>query len=1151
MLLFFFFVSIAFTGGHCYGLANQGNAPPGLKESVRSLGEIAYVNRLTQVDSAGVMETGGDGAYWTFMVYLDADNNLEEDAVGIFLNLSSVGSTSQVNIVVQMDRIPGYDSRYGDWTDCRRFNVTKDLAPTAENAIESLGEVNMGDPNTLKDFVNWTANSFPASHYCLVLSDHGSGSVGSVCLDETSGNDWLTLPELSQALGAVPLKMDVLFFDACFMGMTEVAYQIRDYADIMVASEEAVWPGHPYNEYLSSLAANPSMSAIEFAEVIVSNYTDYTETKSYSSILPYRSTMSGTNLGQITDLKTAIDNFARKLNESESTYNDEMRRARRQAEGYEGPYSGMYGWYMDLYHFSQLVLEYIPDPEIRTDAAQVMTLISGIVVVEDNYYHPNSHGLSIVFPCKTDSHYNDFMNEYLTANFAKETMWDEFVSYHVSITPVKRDFAVLDVYWKPANPMPGDKVTFCADLANQGTRDESSVSVRAYKDGYLYASGISSFPAGALKTIFVTSQWTATKGNHSIRWVMDESNTFPDEWNETNNEMTEYFIIGYELKVQTPYNHITVKIDGYYYYTGTDGIVQTYVDAGSHAVEVQSLISLGTGSRALFTQWSDGNSSNPRTFFIDSNSTLIAQYTTQYYLTVKKNPSYVGEVTGEGWYESGSLAMVTCTSPVPSGTSTRYVLVNWTGDSSGTSTAMQLFMDGPKTVTANYKTQYNVTFQQSGSGGFPNVVVDDVSYPLPCSFWLDYNSSHTFSYESPVGGDLGVQYVVTSTSYSSPVTVSWSITVYGYYKTQFFINVTSSCGAFTPSQWVDKGSSLTVSVESPTETITNQTRWRCTSFSIDHSAPQQGTSHGFYYVQAPHEIEFYWVRQFWLQVDTGVNGSTVRGAGWYDNGTAASISAETPYTVSPTQRFIFISWVSTGPNSAALANSTSSGTTVTMNDYCAVQANWKVQFYLTVKTDPTFLSPQPNVSPPGPWYDNQTLVTCTARQVNGYAFNYWTIDGTGSNSSANPLAATVNGPHDITAHYIADSIKPFIDTPIHTPQTPNPNEAVEVSVNVTDSQSGLREVILSYSTNKGVTWVNATMSKLIGNTYIGEIPGFNAEAQVQYYVIAYDNANNAAVKDNVGEYYVYTAVPEFPTYIVLPLFAFLTVVAVALTRKKR
>jgi hypothetical protein len=86
------------------------------------------------------------------MVYLDGDNNLESAAVNDFLEMSSVGSSSQVDVVAQMDRISGYDTTYDNWTDTRRFHVTTGMTPAAANGT-SIGEANMGDPNTLVGFV--------------------------------------------------------------------------------------------------------------------------------------------------------------------------------------------------------------------------------------------------------------------------------------------------------------------------------------------------------------------------------------------------------------------------------------------------------------------------------------------------------------------------------------------------------------------------------------------------------------------------------------------------------------------------------------------------------------------------------------------------------------------------------------------------------------------------------------------------------------------------------------------------------------------------------------------------------------------------------------------------------------------------------------
>ncbi len=57
--------------------------------------------------------TASTTAEWTILVYMDGNNNLESAAIDDILEMSSVGSTDEMNIVVQFDLISGYDSTYG------------------------------------------------------------------------------------------------------------------------------------------------------------------------------------------------------------------------------------------------------------------------------------------------------------------------------------------------------------------------------------------------------------------------------------------------------------------------------------------------------------------------------------------------------------------------------------------------------------------------------------------------------------------------------------------------------------------------------------------------------------------------------------------------------------------------------------------------------------------------------------------------------------------------------------------------------------------------------------------------------------------------------------------------------------------------------
>jgi len=90
-------------------------------------------------------------ASWTLMFYLDGDNTGEWFQLQKFVNIAWAGSFIDFNIVAQLDRIPGYNDSYDNWTGTRRFYLTPEMTPTDAHTAVFLGERNMGDPATLAD----------------------------------------------------------------------------------------------------------------------------------------------------------------------------------------------------------------------------------------------------------------------------------------------------------------------------------------------------------------------------------------------------------------------------------------------------------------------------------------------------------------------------------------------------------------------------------------------------------------------------------------------------------------------------------------------------------------------------------------------------------------------------------------------------------------------------------------------------------------------------------------------------------------------------------------------------------------------------------------------------------------------------------------
>jgi len=62
---------------------------------------------------------------WTIMVYVDGKNDLEKFALKDMNEMEMIGSSYEVNVVVEVGRIDGFDVSDGDWKGTRRYLIQK------------------------------------------------------------------------------------------------------------------------------------------------------------------------------------------------------------------------------------------------------------------------------------------------------------------------------------------------------------------------------------------------------------------------------------------------------------------------------------------------------------------------------------------------------------------------------------------------------------------------------------------------------------------------------------------------------------------------------------------------------------------------------------------------------------------------------------------------------------------------------------------------------------------------------------------------------------------------------------------------------------------------------------------------------------------
>jgi hypothetical protein len=678
-------------------------------------------------------------ADWTFMVYLDSDNSLANATVGsgvhdlgvdVFLEMASVELSSNVNVVVQLDRANSLDERYGNWTGTKRFKVTRGMTPTVENAVQDLGEVvDMGDPNTLRDFVNWTINNYPARFFFLVLWDHGSGCMG-VCEDVTNGSDFLSLPEISDALNRSPVIIDGLLIDACSMGMLEVAYQVSNSVNILAGPEGLGYAPAPYDYYLNSLMNDTSVSPRAFAAQIVDDYRKWCIVNSDQI---KNATMTSIDLTKMTALAANVDDFAALLKEKETIYHEPISLARNATKGYPGPLGQQVGsqtvyqtgYYVDLYSFASEINQNVQDQQLKDASDRVMNAVENAVVFEFDINDRGTNGVAVYFPAdKSKYDYDSFADIYEATSFAEDTSWDEFVRQHVSgfVVTVKTGF----------HDMP---VKIDEDFYNTTVENETSVFLQP---GFHTVNVSKTFaPTGDLESVRAIF----------IRWK-DSGSTIP-----TRTFNLEDGNLAFEAEYSLEYRLI---IDTTFLASGgqTEPPVGTYWYAAGFNVNVSALPpSTVTGENYTDLMWIQSgarNSSatgNPDFVSMDGPINVTAVWRHVYSLTVI---SEYGTPTPSTEWEEAETTINCSVAPIVAGTTgTRYVCTGWSGTgsvaSAGDSGATNFTLSQPSSIQWNWKTQYLLSVYTDPKGMSPQPNIS------PAGSWYDGYTNVTCTAEQVNG----------------------------------------------------------------------------------------------------------------------------------------------------------------------------------------------------------------------------------------------------------------------------------------------------------------------------------------------------------------------------------------------------------------
>jgi hypothetical protein len=363
------------------------------------------------------------------MVYMAADNNLgsnpggQQSDIWNLIQMRSVGSSSSVNVIVLWDTAGGeLPTSVGNPT--KILSMTKDCDLMTTCVVYNYHtNLDTGSPATLTDFITWTVSHYPAAHYLLDIWDHGDGFEG-VSYDYTSSNE-LDMFTLKTAIANAGTHFDVIGFDACLMSMVEVVYQIKGWTDYVVASEETVpGDGWPYDTILTALKTSPGMSGSSLASTIVSKY------KAYYQSWCSDCTMAALITSRSSTLAAAVSAFGDALENGLPTYWPQLYYAWWYADYFNQPS----GAFSDLYDFARLIRgnATIHDSTIMSTADRVKSAVAVTVIYEwHNYYHSNSHGLSIYL--EWPGYPGDYPTDYDSLDTSLAYLWNGYVRAYLGL----------------------------------------------------------------------------------------------------------------------------------------------------------------------------------------------------------------------------------------------------------------------------------------------------------------------------------------------------------------------------------------------------------------------------------------------------------------------------------------------------------------------------------------------------------------------------------------------------------------------------------------------------------------------------------------------------------------------------------------------
>ncbi len=381
---------------------------------------------------------------WTFLIYMAADNDLEESAFQDLREMESELPADKVRVLVQLDRRTKDGSDRIEIEKSDNFVPTKDR-PFFSRVLDTLPEQDTAEQEYLEDFLKWGSQEAKSEYLAVIIWGHGTGwqktgsiSDRAVAYDDSSGRS-LTNQAAQEALlnysGSPGARwIDLLVFDSCLMNMTETIYALQGTARFFLGSEDVVPnKGMPYQEILKALGEESELSPSDVGRLMVRKFiASYSSGSQGSRPVQY----SLVEISPIKTLQKKIDRWVKEIMYSTSLDAESLRRVAKKTQTFNASTS------RDLLDFVHRVREYAESKKLSSSS-----FIDATVELENAYRtlvkktmknssrYRNANGTAIFIPIDDDgrsswgSPFNFEERQYRQTPFGRESRWADLLDF--------------------------------------------------------------------------------------------------------------------------------------------------------------------------------------------------------------------------------------------------------------------------------------------------------------------------------------------------------------------------------------------------------------------------------------------------------------------------------------------------------------------------------------------------------------------------------------------------------------------------------------------------------------------------------------------------------------------------------------------------